>query len=157
MDKQKKPKKLIISIIIFVIGIITLAVGVVFLLINLLQKTGLQDGEYLVSAYEWVLDDWSHCAPTDTGEGERDDTARCLPSVIWEFTEIGKGKLTTNGHINDYDFAWAIRDDKLIVETKWLYTFDNEYDYELDQENGILTLTDGDTEYRLIGSFENQE
>ena len=83
----------------------------------------MHDGKYLVSIGEWV----------EQGE----------PNVIWKFTEIGKGTLTTNNHINDYDFTWTIEDGRLKIDTEWLYTLSNEFDYTLDQNENILTLTSG--------------
>ena len=160
MEKQKKPKKLVCSIIVFVIGMATMIVGVVFLVVSSMQRPAIEDGDYLVSASEWVLEDGTNCVDAD-GETESTETnsgeTNCLPRVIWNFTEIGKGTLTTNGHINDYDFIWAIEDGKLLIETKWLYDLENEYEYELNQKDGILALTDGDNQYQLVASFEKSE
>lgn len=113
-----------ISLIVLIIGLLTLIAGVVFLIVRLTAGPSVADGEYLVSVGEWK---------------EQDE-----PSVIWNFTEIGKGTLTTNNHINDYDFVWALEDDKLKINTEWLYTLNNEFDYVLDQGSNILTLTSGD-------------
>ena len=66
------------------------------------------------------------------------------PSVVWKFTEVGKGTLTTNGHTNDYDFIWAIEGGELKMETAWLYTLENAYTYTIDQAAGRLVLTEGD-------------
>ena len=138
-------KKQILSIVTLIIGIIVLIVGVVFLVLRLTSSNEIQDGEYLVSAKEWTLVNDTNCS---------NEAANCIPSVIWKFTEIGKGTLTTNNHINDYDFIWALEDDTLKIETSWLYDLENEYQYKLDQSAGILTLTDGDTEYNFAASFE---
>ena len=113
-----------ISIILLIIGLITLIAGVVFLILKLTAKPSVHDGKYLVSISEWV----------EQGE----------PNVIWKFTEIGKGTLTTNNHVNDYDFTWTIEDGRLRIDTEWLYTLSNEFDYTLDQNENILTLTSGD-------------
>ena len=113
-----------ISIILLIIGLITLIAGVVFLILKLTAKPSVHDGKYLVSISEWV----------EQGE----------PNVMWKFTEIGKGTLTTNNHINDYDFTWTIEDGRLRIDTEWLYTLSNEFDYTLDQNENILTLTSGD-------------
>ena len=126
-------KKRIISIVVLAVGLITLVVGVIFLVLKLNASPAMADGEYLVSAGSWELDD----------EG-----------VIWRFTEIGKGTLTTNNHKNDYDFAWALEDGRMIVQTDWLYELDNEYDYTLDQESGVLVLSDGEHEYRFVAQTE---
>ena len=113
-----------------VVGVITLVVGVVFLVINLMKASQAADGDYLVAADSWVLED---------GEG-----------VIWDFAEIGKGTLTTNNHQNDYDFIWALEDKKLKIETNWLYDLENEYEYELDQSSGVLTLRADDKTYKFL-------
>ncbi len=128
MDKKKK----IISITTFVIGLIVLAVGIVLLVLNLNKGAGMQDGEYLVAQENWQLED--------------------SDKVVWDFTEIGKGTLTTNGHENDYEFKWAIEDGKLKIETDWLYDLENEFDYSLDQASGVLTLTSEGEEHRFVAN-----
>lgn len=132
-DKVRDPrkKKKILSIGVFVLGIIMLVVGIVFLVLNVLKGNAVADGEYLVAAENWVL--------TDCGDEDCD-------KVIWDFTEIGKGSLTTDGGEHNYDFKWAIKDGKLDIQTDWLYELNNEYEYSLDQSNGVLTLRDIDTE-----------
>ena len=77
-------KKQIISIVTFAVGLVMFAVGLIFLFVRFSEEATLADGEYLVTV----------------GSFQREDE----PSVIWQFTEIGKGKLTTNNHQNDYDF-----------------------------------------------------
>ena len=72
------------------------------------------------------------------------------PAVIWNFKEIGKGSLTTNSHVNDYDFIWAIESDNLKIETSWLYTLNDEYEYELNQKEKTLILTSGKKTYALF-------
>lgn len=119
-----------VSLIVLIIGLLTLIAGVVFLIVRLTAGPSIADGEYLVSVGEWK---------------EQDE-----PSVIWNFTEIGKGTLTTNNHINDYDFVWALEDGKLKINTEWLYTLNNEFDYALDQGSNILTLTSGDETFTFV-------
>ncbi len=121
-------KKKILSIIIFIIGLIALIVGVVFLILDLNEGVSLQDGEYLVSVDSWVKED--------------------EPGVIWTFTEIGKGKLTTNNYLNSYDFIWAIEDNKFKIETDWLYTLNDEFEYRIDSGNLIL-IQDDSTEIKF--------
>ena len=120
----------------------------------------MEDGEYLVSAKEWILEDNSNCeaTQTDESEGQSEDVAEtnCLPKVFWDFTEIGKGTLTTNNHLNDYEFIWAIEDGKLKIETSWLYPLENEYDYELNQNDGILTLTADEKAFTFVANFESE-
>jgi len=130
--KTKNPlqKKKIISISVLVVGLVMLVVGVVFLVLGLVKGAGVADGEYLVAADNWTLENG--------------------PGVIWDFTEIGKGTLTTNNHENDYDFIWAIEDGKLKIETDWLYNLENEYEYELDQSAGVLTLTSDEGTYKFL-------
>ena len=123
-------RKKVLSICAMVAGLVLLVVGVVFLVLNILKMNQAADGEYLVTAKSWAL------------EGQ--------DGVVWDFTEIGKGTLTTNNHLNDYDFIWALEDGKIKIETSWLYNLENEYDYTLDQGSGVLTLTDGSGEtYRF--------
>ena len=128
-DFRGSKRRKIIAIGAMVVGLIMLVVGVTILVLNLAKMNQAADGDYLVSAGDWVL------------EGEE--------GVVWDFTEVGKGKLTTNGHLNDYDFIWAIEDGKLLIETDWLYTLENEYEYDLDQGAGVLTLTAGDETYQF--------
>ncbi|MBR2841250.1 hypothetical protein IKE80_00470 [Candidatus Saccharibacteria bacterium] len=124
--QNPEKKKKIISFGILIIGLIVLATGAVMLVLNIMKSAQAADGDYLVTAGDWVL------------EGE--------DGVIWDFTEVGKGTLTTNNHTNDYDFIWALEDGKLKVETDWLYDLENEYEYSLDQGSKTLTLTaDGET------------
>ena len=119
-----------VSLIVFIIGLIALLAGVIFLIVRLNAGPSVADGEYLVSVGEW--------------------TEQSEPGVIWNFTEIGKGTLTTNDHLNDYEFAWALEDGKLQIETEWLYTMNNEFKYSLDQGSNILTLTSGDEEIIFV-------
>ena len=135
-EKAKMPrrKKKALSITVFVVGLVTLVVGVVLLVLNLTRKVAIADGEYLMSAEKWTL--------TDCGEED-------CEKVVWKFTEIGKGTLTTDGGEHNYNFEWAIREGELQIQTDWLYELDNEYEYILDQDNGVLTLMDEDHEYRF--------
>lgn len=127
LDDPKKRK--ITGIVILIIGIVMLIAGTAFLVINATKKVAIDEGEYLISAGNWSL------------EGEE--------GVTWDFTEMGKGTLTTNNHQNDYAFKWLLKDGKLLVKTDWLYELDNEYEYELDQSAGTLTLTEDGKEYRF--------
>lgn len=142
MDKKK-----LTSIIIMVTGLITLVVGVIFLVLNLIRRPTMADSDYLVSKSAWVL---------ESGDCERsDDSSKCAEeNVIWKFTENGKGTLTTNNHVNDYNFEWAIRDNQLIIQTDWLYELDNEYRYRIDQGAQTLTLMDGENEYKFVAQSE---
>lgn len=170
-------KKRIISIVVMAIGLVMLVTGAVFLIIKLNAGPAMADGEYLVSKGEWALEeDESNCIEaldvdvetettgeeTDANAEETDvaesitDGTNCADGtgVIWKFTEIGKGTLTTNNHKNDYDFKWAMEDGRLMMQTNWLYELDNEYDYTLDQGAGVLTLSDGENEYRFVAQTE---
>lgn len=115
-------KKKLISVAVFAIGLIALIVGAIILIIKLNTQSGIRDGEYLVSIGSWEK------------EGE--------PGVIWTFEEIGKGKLTTNNHLNDYDFIWSLEEDTLKIETKWLYELDDEFKYRIQDGNLVLTADD---------------
>ena len=130
MDEKKVDKKKIGGIIVFILGLITLAGGVTFLLITLLKGPDVRDAEYLVEVGAWER------------EGE--------PTVIWNFTEIGKGTLTTNFHINDYNFIWRIDGDTLKIETDWLYDLNDEYTYKLDQGKNTLTLTSASGDINFV-------
>ncbi len=130
VDPKSLKKWKIWGITTLVVGVITLIAGVGFLVFRMIEAGRQADGEYLVAAGNWTL----------SGED----------GVVWDFTEIGKGTLTTNNHINDYNFEWAIDGDKLIIETDWLYDMEDEYEYSLDQGNGVLTLTDGDGTYEFV-------
>ena len=153
MDRKKKK---IIFMSVFAVGLATLIAGAVFLILNLTRGVDVADGEYLVSAGKWVLADEvpvrvctddipaSNCGPE---EGE----ATVLSSnVVWDFTEIGKGTLTTDGGEHNYDFIWSIEDEKLKIETKWLYDLENEYDYKIDQNAGELILTADGEEHKFV-------
>lgn len=185
-------KKRIFSIVLIVIGIITLGCGIAMLIIKLNEKPKIAEGEYLIGASEWRLENGEGCAD-DTTSGDASKTMEGSESVeasevveiidtsetvgteevaaeteqtsivsdcnnesgvIWKFVEIGKGALTTNNHLNDYDFQWTIKDGKLIIKTAWLYELINEYDYSLDQQNGLLTLQDPQGEYRFVAQTE---
>lgn len=132
--KDSRKKKKIACITVFVVGLIVLVVGIVFLVLSILKGNAVADGEYLVAAESWQL--------TDCGEENCD-------KVVWDFTEIGKGTLTTDGSEHNYNFQWAIKDGKLLIQTDWLYEMDNEYEYSLDQGNGVLTLKDDENEYKF--------
>ena len=127
---EKRSKSFIFSIIVFIIGCATLATGAVFFVLDMIKKPAVEDANFLVEIGEWVK------------EGE--------DSVIWNFTEVGKGKLTTNNHINDYDFIWAIEGDTLKIETTWLYDLNNSYTFKLDQGGKTLTLTEGENTYTFV-------
>lgn len=126
MNKQK------FSLAIFIIGIMTLVAGAVALVLSFVIKPDMRDGEYLVEMGEWTEQD--------------------TEGVIWKFTEIGKGTLTTNNHTNDYDFIWAIDGDKLKIETKWLTDINNEYTFKINQGEKKLTLTSDDKEYVFLAN-----
>lgn len=132
MDKktsQKSTKKWV-GLIVMLVGILCCIAGLVFLLINIFAEPGLRDAEYLVEVGEWVRED--------------------EPAVIWKFTEVGKGTLTTNSHTNDYNFIWAISGETLEVETSWLYTLNDNYTYVIDQSAKTLTLTSGEKEIKFV-------
>ena len=117
-------KKKRLPLIIFIIGLVALLGGAGYLIFKIVKQPDLRDAEYLVDAGEWIEED---------AEG-----------VIWNFTEVGKGSLTTNNHINDYEFLWSMEDDTLKIETKWLYDLEDEYTYSIDRGAKTLTLTTGE-------------
>ena len=128
-NSKREPKNLV-GIIVMLVGILTLIAGLTFFLVKILTKPGVLDGDFLVSVGEWRLEADTNCA----------DEANCEDNsgVIWNFTEIGKGTLTTNNHLNDYDFIWAIENGKLKIETSWLYNLNDEYEYKIDNNKLIL-------------------
>ena len=121
------------SVVTLVVGLVALVAGVAVLVMNLLHTPGKRDAEYLVEVGAWQLIN--------------------EPSVVWKFTEVGKGVLTTNGHTNDYGFIWAIAGDKLEIETDWLYKLENSYTYAIDQDAGRLVLTEGSGENAKTVTF----
>ena len=127
--KHKKTKKPLtklrkISIGVLVVGAVALIAGIGFLVYNILNTPSASDADYLVQVKTWQRED--------------------APSVIWKFTEIGKGQLTTNDGENTYDFTWAFDDGKLKIDTDWLYTLNDEYEFSIDQHDQKLTLKDGE-------------
>lgn len=152
LDKSKKKgRQKLVAITVFVIGLALLATGVTFLILKLTAEPKISDAEYLISVGKWRLEDGTNCAdkmesdePTDEQAETEQGEANCPPSVVWNFTEAGKGTLTTNNHINDYDFIWTIEGETLKIETSWLYTLNDEFSYEIDRENETLVLTRGE-------------
>ncbi|MBR3253047.1 hypothetical protein IKF84_03175 [Candidatus Saccharibacteria bacterium] len=120
---KKRPSKKV-NITVFVIGMIVLVAGLAVLIIKKTAQPLLDDAEFLITAGNWVRED--------------------QPSVIWDFSEVGKGKLTTDDHLNDYDFIWRLQDKKLLIETSWLYDLNNEFDYTIDQGEKTLVITNQD-------------
>lgn len=119
-----------VSLIVFIVGIVALVSSIIFLVVKLTAEPAKHDGEFLVTVGEWVEED--------------------TPGVIWNFAEIGEGSLTTNNHINDYDFKWIMEDGKLKIKTSWLYDLNNEFEYSLDQNNNILVIKNGEEEIKFV-------
>ena len=117
-DDIATKKKKALPIITFLVGLAVLIGGVAFLAVKLAQHSAASDAERLVELRTFTKDN--------------DE------SVIWQFTEIGKGTLTTNNHLNDYDFIWTIENGKLKIETSWLYNLNDEYEYKIDDNKLIL-------------------
>lgn len=136
VEKAEKPKKRRLSLVVLIIGIVLLLGGGGFLAYRLLSRPGARDAEFLVEVGEWQRED--------------------AESVIWNFTEIGKGTLTTNNHQNDYDFLWSIEGDTLKIETKWLYDLNDEYSYEIKQGDKKLTLTKDDGEITFCAATHEE-
>ena len=122
-----------IAWIAFIVGAVALLAGAIYFILNLPQPSTARDAEYLVGIGTWAIKD-------DSG----------TENVIWHFTEIGKGTLTTNNHQNDYDFLWAMDGNQLTIETDWLYQLDDAFTYHLDQSANTLTLTRDDTSVTFI-------
>lgn len=115
-----KKRAFAISIAVFVVGALTLIGGGIFLTVRLLDQAKAADATKLVEVGAWQSSE--------------------NPEIIWTFTEIGKGTLTTNNHQNDYDFAWVLDKDTIKIETDWLYTLQDSYTYSLDQGAEIFTV-----------------
>ena len=137
IEDSKNQTKNRIGFIVMLVGVLALVAGLVFFLISIFSKPGLRDAEYLVEIGKWSRED--------------------EPTVIWNFTEVGKGTLTTNSHTNDYEFIWAIEDDTLKIETKWLYELNDTYAYKLDQGSKTLTLNPGENEIKFVPYEEKPE
>ena len=116
--KKKMP------IAVFVVGVIAMIGGLSFLIYKLVAGPAAADADFLINAGEWVEED--------------------EPSVIWRFTEVGKGTHTTDGQQTDYDFIWALENGKIKVETAWLYKLEDTFGYSLDQGSKTLTFKDED-------------
>lgn len=135
--KEPMDKKLKRSIFVLIIGIFTLGVGAFFLFKVLTAPPKVRDAEYLVKVGTWAREDDS--------------------TVIWNFTEIGKGSLTTNHHYNDYDFIWSLEDNKLSIETSWLYTLNDVFEVEINQKKSTMTLTSGAKEIVFVPASNVEE
>lgn len=147
---EQKSKKSIFGFISLGIGVAALAASATFFIIKNNEKPAVRDAEYLVSVGKWIMQSESNTEPVDcisSIEEENTEPTDCISaesttgSVIWNFTEIGKGTLTTNNHIDDHDFKWAIEGDKLKIETDWLNTLYDELTYKIDQKEQILEVT----------------
>ena len=135
MDNMGLRKKSKWPLVALVVGILALIAGAVFLIIRLTSGPAVTDGEFLSQAGEWV---------------EEDNTM-----VIWDFVEPGHGRLTTDGHLNNYNFSWSLENGKLKIETEWLYNLNDEFDYKIDRGAKILTITNADRGIEV--SFKAQE
>ena len=116
------PKKW--AVVVFCLGIVALIAGAIFAIVRTNSQPKMADVDYLISAGEWQRED--------------------QPMVIWNFTEVGNGKLTTDGHLNNYDFIWSLDGGKLKIETAWLYDLNDEFDYTLDQSGKTLVIQNKD-------------
>ena len=126
--KPTRPKK--VSIAVFVVGIIVLIAGLTVLIVKKTAQPLLDDAEFLITAGQWVRED--------------------EPGVIWDFTEVGKGVLTTDDHQNDYNFTWKLDNSKILIETDWLYSFHDSFDYVLNQGERTLTVKSSDRDAEVV-------
>ena len=131
--KLRKPSKWPLITMIF--GIIVLIAGVALITVKIITAPKMDDAEFLITAGEWVRED--------------------QPNVIWDFTKVGQGMLTTDKHLNDYDFIWSLEGGKLKVETSWLYDLNDEFTYSLDQNGKVLTIKNTDKNIEV--KFKAQE
>lgn len=169
MNSKKKPSKLIIGIISLTIGFAALIASIAFFIIDLNSKPDIRDAEFLVQKGTWVMQSNTtttesiDCISSEEGS-EPTDCATVVESiepnannVIWKFTEIGKGVLTTNNHIDDHNFLWALDGDKLLIEVEWLQDLYNEVTYSLDQKNETLELSDAAGHKAILKPFTEPE
>lgn len=127
MSGEKKSKKWPLAV--FIVGFVVLTAGLTMLIVKLVAAPAVADAEFLVSSSKWARED--------------------EPAVVWDFTEVGKGSLTTDGGKTNYDFIWTIDGGKLKIETAWLYDLNDEFDYTLDQGAKTLTIKNGETEIKF--------
>ena len=104
--------------IVLAAGVALLIAGAALFVVKMISGAALRDANTLIEVGTWQRED--------------------APEVIWTFTEMGKGTLTSNGHQNDYDFLWRIDGDTLKLEIKWLYDVEDEYTYRL--KDKVLSL-----------------
>lgn len=109
-----------ISVAVFLCGVISLVAGVVALVYGLARSDEVSAAAFLVKAGPWQRQD--------------------APDVTWQFTSIGAGTLTTDGGEHEYPFTWALVDGQLKVDTEWLYTLNDAYDFSLNQSTSKFTL-----------------
>ncbi len=110
--------------LILIAGVIMLIVGAVLFVVKTVSGATLRDANTLIEVGVWQRED--------------------APEVVWTFTEMGKGTLTSNGHQNDYDFLWRIDGDTLKLKVKWLYDVESEYTYHLDGKTLSLKRLDSE-------------
>ena len=130
--KKNKPEKVRskkLAIAIFVIGIIVLVAGLIVLVVKKTAQPLLDDAEFLITTGQWVRED--------------------QPEVIWDFTEVGKGTLTTDAHQNDYNFTWKLDNSKITMETDWLYSFYDTFEYVINQNEKTLTIKNADKDIEI--------
>ena len=123
------------SFVVLIVGIIALIAGVVVFLVRQNAQPPISDADFLINTGEWVEE--------------------TNATVIWDFTEIGRGKLTTDGHLNNYDFKWSLDNGKLTIETEWLYDLSDTFDYSIDQNTKELTIKNSDKNVEV--KFKSQE
>lgn len=122
VTKRGRSKKW--ALVVLIVGVVALIAGLIVLIVKLNSQPPMADVDFLTSAGEWQRED--------------------QPMVIWDFTGVGTGKLTTDGHLNNYDFIWSLDDGKLKIETSWLYDLNDEFNYTLDQGAKTLVIKNED-------------
>ena len=115
--KNKKKIALIVSGIILLLGLIGGAIWY-FLLRD--TTPPLSDAEFLVKYGTWEKSG--------------------APKVKWIFKGDGKGTLTTNNMINDYEFTWTLEGGILKISTAWLYDLEDEFAFSLNREEESFTV-----------------
>lgn len=122
MTKRKK----IIIIVISILAALGLIAGVVLLVINLNKSNDplfkMSNTDYLTYFGEW-----------EAVEDER---------IVWTFNDDGSGKLTTNGGIDEYEFAWEVNGSELKIVTQWFYPIEDDFSLTTNRDEETFTIVD---------------
>lgn len=127
--KSKKAKKLALIISGSVLGLGLIGAALWYFVFRKVEPP-LSDAEFLVSVGTW----------------EKSGASK----VKWIFKEDGKGTLTTNNMINDYEFTWELENDTLKISTAWLYSLEDEFSFSLNREENSFTVVSKEDEKESV-------